>query len=55
MGEIGAQARAQAAKGIVPPRFNFAPVRADGQRVFIHRVGERLAAVIVAVLRLPPC
>lgn len=32
MREIGADARAQAAKGIVPPKFNFAPVRADAKR-----------------------
>jgi uncharacterized protein (DUF885 family) len=32
MREIGAQARAQAGKGIVPPKFNFAPVRADAER-----------------------
>lgn len=32
MREIGAEARAQAEKGIVPPRFNFAPVRADAKR-----------------------
>jgi uncharacterized protein (DUF885 family) len=32
MREIAAEARAQAAKGIVPPKFNFAPVRADAQR-----------------------
>jgi uncharacterized protein (DUF885 family) len=32
MREIGARARAQAAKGIVPPKFNFAPVRADARR-----------------------
>ncbi|MDT9599116.1 DUF885 domain-containing protein [Sphingosinicella rhizophila] len=33
MGEIMAQARAQADQGIVPPKFNFAPVRADAKRV----------------------
>jgi uncharacterized protein (DUF885 family) len=33
MGEISARVRAQAAKGIVPPRFNFAPVRADARKV----------------------
>ncbi|MGZ8997312.1 MAG: DUF885 domain-containing protein [Allosphingosinicella sp.] len=33
MGEIMARARAQAAKGIVPPKLNFAPVRADARRV----------------------
>jgi len=33
MGEIGANLRRQAELGIVPPRFNFAPVRADGRRV----------------------
>ncbi|HEX9948309.1 MAG TPA: DUF885 domain-containing protein [Allosphingosinicella sp.] len=32
MREINAQVRAQAEKGIVPPRFNFAPVRADAKR-----------------------
>jgi uncharacterized protein (DUF885 family) len=32
MGEINAEVRARAAKGIVPPRFNFAPVRADAKR-----------------------
>jgi uncharacterized protein (DUF885 family) len=32
MGEISARARAQAEKGIVPPKFNFAPVRADARR-----------------------
>lgn len=32
MREIDAEARAQAEKGIVPPRFNFAPVRADAKR-----------------------
>jgi len=32
MREINAEARAQAEKGIVPPRFNFAPVRADAKR-----------------------
>jgi uncharacterized protein (DUF885 family) len=30
--EISAEARAQAEKGIVPPKFNFAPVRADARR-----------------------
>ena len=33
MGEICRRARGQAAKGIVPPKFNFAPVRADAKRV----------------------
>ena len=33
MGEIGANMRHQAELGIVPPRFNFAPVRADGRRI----------------------
>jgi len=33
MNEISANMREQAAMGIVPSRFNFAPVRADGQRV----------------------
>ncbi|HEX8062325.1 MAG TPA: DUF885 domain-containing protein [Allosphingosinicella sp.] len=32
MREIDAEARAQAEKGIVPPKFNFAPVRADAKR-----------------------
>jgi uncharacterized protein (DUF885 family) len=33
MNEISANMRRQAQQGIVPPRFNFAPVRADAQRV----------------------
>jgi uncharacterized protein (DUF885 family) len=33
LGEIAANLRSQAEQGIVPPAFNFAPVRADGQRV----------------------
>jgi len=33
IGEIAANIRAQAERGIVPPAFNFAPVREDGQRV----------------------
>jgi uncharacterized protein (DUF885 family) len=33
MREISARVRAQADKGIVPPKFNFAPVRADARRV----------------------
>jgi uncharacterized protein (DUF885 family) len=33
MGEISANLRRQVELGIVPPRFNFAPVRADAQRV----------------------
>ena len=33
MGEIGANMRRQAENGIVPPAFNFAPVREDGRRV----------------------
>ena len=33
MGEISANMRQQAAMGIVPPRFNFEPVRADAKRV----------------------
>ena len=33
MSEISANMREQAAMGIVPSKFNFAPVRADGQRV----------------------
>jgi uncharacterized protein (DUF885 family) len=32
MGEINARVRAQADKGIVPPKFNFVPVRADARR-----------------------
>jgi uncharacterized protein (DUF885 family) len=32
MREIDAEVRAQAEKGIVPPKFNFAPVRADAKR-----------------------
>ncbi|HEX8379035.1 MAG TPA: DUF885 domain-containing protein [Allosphingosinicella sp.] len=32
MREINAEVRAQAEKGIVPPKFNFAPVRADARR-----------------------
>ena len=32
MREINAEVLAQAEKGIVPPRFNFAPVRADAKR-----------------------
>jgi uncharacterized protein (DUF885 family) len=32
MREISERARAQADKGIVPPKFNFAPVRADARR-----------------------
>ena len=32
MREIGAEVRAQGEKGIVPPKFNFAPVRADAKR-----------------------
>ena len=32
-----AEVRAQAAKGIVPPKFNFAPVRADAKRVIAGR------------------
>jgi uncharacterized protein (DUF885 family) len=32
MREINAEVRSQAEKGIVPPRFNFAPVRADAKR-----------------------
>ncbi|HEX8308094.1 MAG TPA: DUF885 domain-containing protein [Allosphingosinicella sp.] len=35
MREIGAEARAQAGKGIVPPKFNFAPVRADAKRAIV--------------------
>jgi uncharacterized protein (DUF885 family) len=33
MGEIGGNIRHQARLGIVPPRFNFAPVREDGRRI----------------------
>jgi uncharacterized protein (DUF885 family) len=33
MSEISANMRTQTAMGIVPPRFNFAPVRADAKRV----------------------
>ncbi|MGZ8312943.1 MAG: DUF885 domain-containing protein [Allosphingosinicella sp.] len=33
MGEISANMRHQAELGLVPPRFNFAPVRADGRRI----------------------
>jgi uncharacterized protein (DUF885 family) len=33
MNEIGANMRHQAGLGIVPPRFNFAPVREDGRRI----------------------
>ena len=33
MGEIAARVRAQAARGIVPPKFNFAPIRADAARI----------------------
>jgi uncharacterized protein (DUF885 family) len=33
MTEISANMRRQAELGIVPPRFNFAPVRADGRRI----------------------
>ena len=32
MREINTEAKAQAEKGIVPPKFNFAPVRADAKR-----------------------
>ncbi|HEY0113155.1 MAG TPA: DUF885 domain-containing protein [Allosphingosinicella sp.] len=32
MGEITARVRRQADKGIVPPKFNFAPVRADARK-----------------------
>jgi uncharacterized protein (DUF885 family) len=32
MRQISAEARAQTEKGIVPPKFNFAPVRADAKR-----------------------
>ena len=33
MNEVAANMRIQAERGIVPPRFNFDPVRADGRRV----------------------
>jgi uncharacterized protein (DUF885 family) len=33
LGETAANMRHQASIGIVPPAFNFAPVRADGRRV----------------------
>ena len=33
MGEIGTGMRRQTELGIVPPRFNFAPVREDGRRI----------------------
>jgi uncharacterized protein (DUF885 family) len=33
MGEIASNVRHQAELGIVPPRFNFDPVRADGRRI----------------------
>ena len=33
MGEIGANIRRQTERGIVPPAFNFAPVREDGRRI----------------------
>ena len=33
LGEVAANMRHQASIGIVPPAFNFAPVRADGRRV----------------------
>jgi uncharacterized protein (DUF885 family) len=33
MGEIGANMRRQTQLGIIPPAFNFAPVREDGRRV----------------------
>ena len=33
MREIGANMRDQAERGIVPPRFNFQPVREDGRRI----------------------
>jgi uncharacterized protein (DUF885 family) len=33
MAEIGANMRTQAEMGIVPPAFNFAPVREDGRRI----------------------
>ena len=46
MGEIGANMRHQAELGIVPPRFNFAPVREDGRRIlagapFADGAGQR--------------
>jgi len=33
LGQVAANMRIQAGRGIVPPAFNFAPVRADGRRV----------------------
>ena len=33
MGEIGANMRRQTQAGIIPPAFNFAPVREDGRRI----------------------
>jgi uncharacterized protein (DUF885 family) len=33
MGEIGANIRRQAERGLVPPAFNFQPVREDGRRI----------------------
>ncbi len=33
LGEVAANMRHQASLGIVPPAFNFAPVRADGRRI----------------------
>ena len=35
MREIGAEVRSQAALGIVPPKFNFVPVRADAKRAVV--------------------
>ena len=41
MGEISANMRRQAELGIVPPRFNFAPVREDGRRILRARPSWR--------------
>ena len=43
MGEIGANMRHQTELGIVPPAFNFAPVREDGRRVLDRRAVRRRA------------
>ena len=37
MGEIGANMRRQTSLGIIPPAFNFAPVREDGRRIWPAR------------------
>ncbi|MFN3389258.1 MAG: DUF885 domain-containing protein, partial [Allosphingosinicella sp.] len=44
MGEISQRVRAQADKGIVAPRFNFAPVRADAKKVITGAPFEAGAA-----------